>query len=140
MYSDLFYILFVTSTNLVSPHFFHKFFSVSAVEKENKLFIGLKQFFFRFGPITTLFSFSTPQGEKNSWKKLRKARLVVWCHEQDIRQVEERKKMEVHLFYSESTNQVEIWNFRIPPFNVLLPRTTDFQSISLYVTFDISTS
>ena len=39
-------ILFVTSnhqtTNLVSPNFFHEFFSVWAVEKENKLFIGLK--------------------------------------------------------------------------------------------------
>ena len=108
MYSDLFYILFVTSTNLVSPHFFHKFFSVSAVEKENKLFIGLKQFFFRFGPITTLFSFSTPQGEKNSWKKLRKARLVVWCHEQDIRQVEERKKWKFTFFIQ---NLQTKWNF-----------------------------
>ena len=33
----------------------------------------------------SLFSFSTAKSEKNSWKKLRKARLVVWCHnhEQD---------------------------------------------------------
>ena len=33
------------TTNLVFPKFFLKFFSVWAVEKENKLFIGSKQVF-----------------------------------------------------------------------------------------------
>ena len=31
-----------------------------------------------FGTIKSSFSFSTPQAEKNSWKKLEKTRLVVW--------------------------------------------------------------
>ena len=43
-------ILFMTSnhqtTNLVFTNFFHEFFSVLAVKKENKLFIAPKQFFF----------------------------------------------------------------------------------------------
>ena len=30
-----------------------------------------------------MFSFSTAQAEKISWKKLGKTRFVVWCHEQD---------------------------------------------------------
>ena len=76
-------ILFVTSnrqtTNLVFPNFFHEFFSVWEDEKENKLFIGPKM---RkktcFGPIKSLFSFSTVQAEKNSWKKLGETKLVVW--------------------------------------------------------------
>ena len=31
----------------------------------------------------SLFSFSTAQAKKISWKELGKARFVVWCHEQD---------------------------------------------------------
>ena len=67
------------TTNIVSPNFFPEIFSVLAVEKENKLFIGPKQFFFfSFGPIKSLFSFSTAKTEKNLWKKLGKTRLIVW--------------------------------------------------------------
>ena len=67
---------------------FHEFFSILAVEKENKLFICQKQvFFFSFGPIEILFYISSAKAEENSWKKLEKTRymdcLVVWCHEQD---------------------------------------------------------
>ena len=51
------FIFFVTSnhqtTNFVFPNVFHEFFSVLAVEKENKLFYGLKQnfFFLSFEPV-----------------------------------------------------------------------------------------
>ena len=39
-----------------------------------------------FGPIQSLFSFSTAQTEKNSWEKIGENKigcLVVLCHEQD---------------------------------------------------------
>jgi hypothetical protein len=76
------------TTNLVFPNFIHKVLSSWTVEKENKLFIGPNQvFFLHFGPMKSLFSFSSPQTEKNLWKKLigeNKIRgLVVWCHEQN---------------------------------------------------------
>jgi hypothetical protein len=56
------------TTNLVFPKFFYQFFSVSVVKKENKLFIGTKPRKTCFGPIKSLFSFSTAQAEKN-WGK-----------------------------------------------------------------------
>jgi hypothetical protein len=34
--------------------------------------------FLSFGPMKSLFSFSTAQTEKNLWKKLGKTKLVVW--------------------------------------------------------------
>jgi hypothetical protein len=37
------------------------------------------KFFLCFGPSKSLFSFSTAKTEKNSWKKLGKTKLVVWC-------------------------------------------------------------
>ena len=36
------------TTNFVFPNFFHEFFSVLAVEKENKIFIGPKYVFSKF--------------------------------------------------------------------------------------------
>merc|ERR1711956_45068 len=35
-------------------------------------------FFLNFGPMKSLFSFSSPQAEKGSWKKLGKTGFVVW--------------------------------------------------------------
>ena len=75
-------ILFVTSnhqtTNLVFPNFFHEFFSVWAVEKYNKLFIGPKlRKKICLGPIKSLLSFSTAQLRKFHGKKWGKTRFVV---------------------------------------------------------------
>ena len=74
------------TTNLVFPNYFNKFFSVWAVEKENKLFIGPKQVFFsQFWSNKKLF-FVFKWTEKNSWKKIEGNKigcLVVWCHKQD---------------------------------------------------------
>ena len=57
MVRNLLYNLFVTSihqtTNLDFPNFFYEFFSVTAVEKEDKLFIGPKLKKTCFGPIKT---------------------------------------------------------------------------------------
>ena len=75
------------TTNFVFPNFFHEFFSVLAVEKENNHFIGPKQvFFLSFGPIKSLFSFSTAKTEKNSRKNWvnKICGLVVGRHEQDM--------------------------------------------------------
>ena len=44
------------------PNFFHEYFSVLAVEREKKFFIGPKQFLFQ----KSLFSFSTALIEKNT--------------------------------------------------------------------------
>ena len=63
------------TTNLFFPIFFHQFFWVLAVEKDNKLFIGPKQIFFsQFWTNESLFSFSTAQLRKfygKNWGKLR---------------------------------------------------------------------
>ena len=67
--------------NIKPPNYqscFSQFFSVLAVEKENKLFVGTKQVFLIFEPKKSSFVFSTAQTEKISWKKLGKTRLVVW--------------------------------------------------------------
>ena len=56
------------TTNLVFPNFFQEFFSVLAVEKENKLFVGPKLKKTWLGTIKSLFSFSTAKTEKNWWK------------------------------------------------------------------------
>ena len=64
------------------PEFFPQIFLSLAVEKASKKFFGwFKTGFFS---VKSLFSFSTAQTQKNSWKKLGKTKLVVWCHEQDI--------------------------------------------------------
>jgi hypothetical protein len=59
------------TTNLDFPNLFHQFFSVLA---ENKLIIGPKLrkknlFWLCFGPMKSLFSFSTTKIEKHWWKK-----------------------------------------------------------------------
>ena len=58
---------------------FPQFFPRMSSWKENEFFIGPK---LRkktcLGPQKCLFSLSTTQAEKNSWKKLGKTRLVVW--------------------------------------------------------------
>ena len=46
--------------------------------KRKQIFYWSKTFFFTFGPMKSLFSFSTVQTEKNSWNKLGETRLVVW--------------------------------------------------------------
>ena len=80
----LVFILFVTSnhqtTNLVFPNFFHETFSAWAVEKTTTLYWSKQNrfFFLRFGPMKSLFSFSSGQTEKNSQKKLWKTKFVVW--------------------------------------------------------------
>ena len=87
-----FNILFVTSnhqtTNLVFPNFFHEFFSVLAVEKENKFFIGPKKWvFFQFWTNEKFVFFFNC----SNWEKLveiigenKIGGLVVWYHERDI--------------------------------------------------------
>jgi hypothetical protein len=65
------------TTNLVFPNFFHKFFSVLAVEKEKEKLLVPNKFFLSFGPMENLFSFLSAQTEKNLWKKKGKTRLVV---------------------------------------------------------------
>ena len=82
------YILFVTSnhqtTNFVFPNFFHECFSVLAVEKENKLFIGSKQLFSQLWTNEKIvFFFNCSNWEKIGENKI--GGLVVWCHKQDIR-------------------------------------------------------
>ena len=47
------------------PIFFHEFFSVQALEKVNKLFIGPKQFFLSFGPIKVSLLFHLIKQRKN---------------------------------------------------------------------------
>ena len=65
--------LFVTSNHqFCFPQFFPLIFLKLFVEKENKLFIGPKQFFLNFGPMKSLFSFSSPEteiklGKEDSW-------------------------------------------------------------------------
>ena len=93
-------ILFVTSnhqtTNLVFPNYFNKFFSVWAVEKENKLFIGAK---LRkktcFGPIWKVcFLFQLLKLRKKTWpENIRENKiggLMPWTrssfHRDDVRQ------------------------------------------------------
>jgi hypothetical protein len=51
------------TTNLDFPNFFHEFFSVLAVEKENKFFQLLKQFFSQFWANDRFVFFSTAQTE-----------------------------------------------------------------------------
>ena len=70
-------ILFVTSFHLTTNLVFPNFFSVRAVEKQSKLFIGPKLKKSCFGPIF-FFSFLTAKTEKNSCVKLGETRLVVW--------------------------------------------------------------
>ena len=66
------------TTNFVSPNFFHEFFVVWAVEKDNKLFIGPKHFFFSvLDQRKVNFLFQLLNWEV-SWKKLVKTRFVVW--------------------------------------------------------------
>ena len=64
------------TTNLVLPNFPPRF-SVLAVEKEKKLFIGPKQVFCQFSTNKKFISFYNFSTEINSWKKLGKTRLVV---------------------------------------------------------------
>ena len=81
-------ILFVTSihqtTNHVFPNFFHEFFSVLAVERENKLlFIGQKQSQFWTNE-KFVFFFNCSNWEKFAEKigENKIGCLVVWSHEQ----------------------------------------------------------
>ena len=60
---------------------FYEFFSVWAVEKENKLFVGLKLRFFFWTNKNFVFFFNCLNWDKFV-VKLGKTRLVVWCHEQ----------------------------------------------------------
>ena len=66
-----FFILFVTSnhrtTNLVSPDFFPEFFSVWAVEKESKVFIGPKQVSFLFHLLKLRKNCGKNCGKQYSW-------------------------------------------------------------------------
>jgi c-di-AMP phosphodiesterase-like protein len=73
-----FYVMFVTS-NHQTTNFFHKFFSVLAVEKEKKLFYWSKKSFFSqfWTNKKIVFCFNCSNWEKFV-KKLGKTRLVVW--------------------------------------------------------------
>ena len=66
---------------LISPNFSQ----LEQLKKKTNFLLVQNMFFLSFGPMKSLFSFLKSQTEKNSWKKLGKTRLVVWCHKQDIR-------------------------------------------------------
>ena len=58
----------IKTTNLVFSNFFHEIFSASAVEKETNFLLVHNRFFLSFGPMKSLFSFSSGQTKKN-WGK-----------------------------------------------------------------------
>ena len=85
-------ILFVTSnhqtSNLDFPNFFLEFFSVIAVETENKLFIGPKQVLFQFWINEKFVFFFYCSNWEKFVEKIGENKigcLVVWCYEQDVR-------------------------------------------------------
>ena len=62
------------------PNYFHNFFSVWAVEKDNKLLIGPELIFFsHLWTIEIFVFFFNCSTEKILWKKLGETRFVVWC-------------------------------------------------------------
>ena len=65
---------------LFFPIFSTNFSQLEQLKRIANFFIGPKQIFFSlsFGPMKSLFSFSTAKNEKRSWKKLGKTRFVVW--------------------------------------------------------------
>ena len=71
-------ILFVTSNLQTTNFVFSTNFSQFEQLKTNKLFIGSKQVFLSFGPMKSLFSFSTAKTEKYLREKLGKTRFIVW--------------------------------------------------------------
>jgi hypothetical protein len=82
------------------PQFFQRIFLCLTREKENKLFTGPK---LRkktcFGPVKSLFSFSTDQAEKNSLKKLGKTRFVVWWFDVTNKIIEKQTFRDLSYFW-----------------------------------------
>ena len=63
---------------LFSPIFPMNFSQIEQLKKETNFSLVQNWGKTCFGPMKSLFSFSTAQTEKNSWEKLEKTRLVVW--------------------------------------------------------------
>ena len=83
----IFYVLYCSwhqTTNFVFPNFSTNFSQLEQFKKKANFLLVQNRFFLSFGPMKSLFSFSTAKIEKKSWKKLGKkiGGLVVWCHEQ----------------------------------------------------------
>ena len=53
-------------------------FQLEQLKKKTNFLLVQNRLFLSFGPMKSLFSFSTAQTEKILWKKLGKTRLVVW--------------------------------------------------------------
>ena len=63
---------------LFSPIFSTNFSQLEQLKKKTNFLLVQNRFFLGLGQMKSLFSFSSTQTEKNSWKKLGKTRFVVW--------------------------------------------------------------
>ena len=63
---------------LFSPIFSTKFSQLEQLEKKSNILLVQNRSFLSFGPMKSLFSFSSGQSENNSRKKLGKTKFVVW--------------------------------------------------------------
>jgi hypothetical protein len=63
---------------LFSSIFSANFCQLDQLKKKTNFLLVQNRFFLKFGPMKSLFSFSSPQTEKTSWKKLGKTRFMVW--------------------------------------------------------------